>query len=106
MHRTLITLYVLNFQISELRSLHEQSNYEPHYKRALATVTELQIEVQAYRDLKDTLDKAAEVQVRYTKPDNYEPYYKRALITVTELQIEVQAYRDLKDTLTKQRRYR
>ncbi|XP_033627653.1 myosin-13-like isoform X2 [Asterias rubens] len=52
-------------EISELRSLHEQSNYEPHYKRALATVTELQIEVQAYRDLKDTLDKAAEVQAQF-----------------------------------------
>ncbi|XP_071790330.1 uncharacterized protein [Asterias amurensis] len=52
-------------EISELRSLHEQSNYEPHYKRALATVTELHIEVQAYRDLKDTLDKAAEVQAQF-----------------------------------------
>lgn len=56
----------MNFQVSDLHTLYEQKNYEPHYKRALTTITELKTEVQAYRDLKDTLDKAAEVQVRYT----------------------------------------
>ena len=37
------------------KSPYMKSNYEPHYKRALTTVTELQKEVQAYRDVKDTL---------------------------------------------------
>ncbi|XP_038054720.1 myosin-11-like [Patiria miniata] len=52
-------------EVSDLHAFYEQNNYEPHYMRARVTIAELKTELQAYTDLKDTLDKAAEIQEQF-----------------------------------------
>ncbi|XP_022109684.1 CAP-Gly domain-containing linker protein 1-like isoform X2 [Acanthaster planci] len=66
MQQDLCTAYKQHQQeVSEIHAFYKKNNYESHYKRAIVTIAELQTEIQAYTDLKDTLQRAAEIQEQF-----------------------------------------
>ena len=41
----------------------KRNNYKPHYERAQETIRTLQMEIEAYSGLSDTMQKATKIQV-------------------------------------------